>query len=144
MFFVCSRPIRHGDLIAVLQENYIEVYHEFTNLLWRVEISTEFVKICNLFFNAQSDMLVYTSHTGNIYFFDADDGTEVLKHMEASSLEYENAVCQMFFLNHENFSLGKEVLELLFTVTYSGYFSVFTINSNKTVAKVKARRYSKE
>lgn len=54
-------------------------------------------------------MLVYTNDTGNIYFFDANDGTEVLKYIETSSLEYENAICQMFFIKNESFNLGKEV-----------------------------------
>jgi len=35
---------KYDELIAVLQENYIEVYHEFNTLLWRVEskISNKF------------------------------------------------------------------------------------------------------
>lgn len=127
---------KHEDLICVLQEKYIEVYHEFTNLLWRVEIETEFVKVCNVFFNRQNDMLIYTNDMGNIYFFDINDGTELLKYIEAPSIEYENSICKMFFIDCENFNLGEEVLEIFFTVTYSGYFNVFAINSNKTVTKI--------
>ena len=89
---------KYDDLIALLQENHIEVYHEVTNLLWRVEIKTEFVKVCNIFFSRQNDMLVYTNDNGNIYFFDVNDGTELLKYIEVRNIEL--TTCSVYFIRY--------------------------------------------
>ena len=46
------------------------------------KVKTEFVKVCNINFNRGDDMLVYTNEMGNIYFFDVNDGTELLKYID--------------------------------------------------------------
>jgi len=71
---------KHNNLIAVLQENHVEVYKNLSCLLWRVESDTFFC--CNIYFNRDDDMLVYTNEMGNIYFFDVTDGTELLKYID--------------------------------------------------------------
>jgi hypothetical protein len=96
----------------LLRENFIEFYENLENIVWRIGIKTKFVKICNIFFNENANMLVYTEEYGGIYFFDVRDGTELFRYNETKFIEYENAICKVFFINRDtvDFShLGEEV-----------------------------------
>lgn len=67
--------------IAILQENAIEIYKDF-ELMCRIEISPQLVKICNIFFDNRTGMLVYSDEYGNINFFDIQEGKEVFRYIE--------------------------------------------------------------
>lgn len=53
--------------------------------------------------------------------------------------EFENSICKVFFIDSDKIdfvNFEDDVIELMMTLTYSGYLSVFTINKNKTVSKI--------
>jgi hypothetical protein len=121
-----------------LNENSIEFYENLDQIAWRIGIKTDFVKICNVFFNEKAEMIVFTDENGSIHFFDIRDGQQVLRYEEAKYVEYENAICKVFFLTNDEYSIdfGDDVVEIMLTLTYSGYLNVFTVNRNKTVSKI--------
>ena len=68
--------------IGVLQENMIELYEKLNKCVWRVEINTQCVKVCNIFLNNRIDILVFSDEYGNLIVYDIKDGSELFKYKE--------------------------------------------------------------
>lgn len=68
----------------MLQENGIELYEKLNKLIWRMEINTQFVKICSIFLNARIGILTFTDEYGNITLFDINDGSELFRYNQVT------------------------------------------------------------
>ena len=85
-------------------------------------------------------MLIYTNEQGSIYFFDLRDGTELLQYNENISIDFENSICKIFFIDRDQCNLrlpnSDEIVDIMFSITYYGYLSVYAIYSDRTILKI--------
>ena len=79
-----------------------------------------------------------------MHFYNVQDGSEMFQYNETLSIEYENSICKVFFLDKGKINLrtlqtngdDDNIDCVVFTISYFGILNVFTISFDNEINKI--------